>query len=401
MISTPFTIDIVRGTATLEATPRGIAPHRLPGWVRRQFPEPQLLAAEAQPSGVRLTFATASSCIELVTHPAQVTYRGADRPRGRIDVLVDGILHTRDELTGGDRLEIDLQTGATSAHSGTAHTTTVTGLGSKMKRIQMWLPHNEALDLVELRTDAPIAAGHRTPTLWVHHGSSISHGSNALAPTEIWPVVAAQTADIELRNLGLGGSALVDPFLARVIRDAPADLISVKLGINVVNYDSMRLRAFVPAIHGFLDTIRDGHPDTPLLLISPIFCGIHENTPGPGSIDADTLGTEHVQFLTTESPGNTAQGRLTLEVIRDALRSVVEHRSDDVNLHYLDGLELYGQADADALPLRDGLHPGAAAHNLIGHRFAERAFAPGGPFGPSRPTSGNSGDPSSTRARRK
>lgn len=401
MISTPFTIDVVHGIATLEATPRGIAPHRLPVWVRQQFPDPQLLAAEAQPSGVRLTFATASSRIELVTHPTRVAYRGAKRSRGRIDVVVDGVLHTRDELTGGDRLEIDLQTGATSAHSGTAHTTTVTGLGSNMKRIQMWLPHNEALELVELRTDAPIVADDRSPTLWVHHGSSISHGSNALAPTEIWPVVAAQTArDVELRNLGLGGSALVDPFLARVIRDAPADLISVKLGINVVNYDSMRLRAFVPAIHGFLDTIRDGHPDTPLLLISPIFCGIHENTPGPGSIDTDTLGTDDVQFITTETPGNTAQGRLTLEVIRDALRSVVEHRADDPNLHYLDGLELYGRADADALPLPDGLHPSAAAHSLIGHRFAERAFAPGGPFGASRSSGENSGEPSSTPVRR-
>ena len=44
------------------------------------------------------------------------------------------------------------------------------------------------------------------------------------------------------------------------MRDTPADLISVKLGINLVNTDLMRLRAFGPAVHGFLDTIRDGHP---------------------------------------------------------------------------------------------------------------------------------------------
>jgi hypothetical protein len=35
----------------------------------------------------------------------------------------------------------------------------------------------------------------------------------------------------------------VDQFTARVIRDSPADVISVKLGINVVNLDAMRLRA--------------------------------------------------------------------------------------------------------------------------------------------------------------
>lgn len=67
-----------------------------------------------------------------------------------------------------------------------------------------------------------------------------------------------------------------------MIRDTPADVISVKLGINVVNLDLMRRRAFAPAVDGFLDTIRDGHPRTPLILVSPIFCGIHEHTPGPG-----------------------------------------------------------------------------------------------------------------------
>ena len=43
----------------------------------------------------------------------------------------------------------------------------------------------------------------------------------------------------------------------------------------------MRRRAFTPAVHGFLDTIREGHPDTPLLVVSPILCPIHEDTPGP------------------------------------------------------------------------------------------------------------------------
>jgi hypothetical protein len=96
-----------------------------------------------------------------------------------------------------------------------------------------------------------------------------------------------------------------------VIRDAPADLISVKLGINVVNLDAMRLRAFVPAVNGFLDTIRDGHPDTPLVLISPLFCGIHEDTPGPGAVDPDTLGTDHVTFTAAGRTGDHELGRLT------------------------------------------------------------------------------------------
>jgi len=381
MISTPFTPDLVRGVAELETVARGVTPHRLPAWVGRRFPDPQLLSMEAQPSGVCLSFETTATVIELVTHPSRVAYRGIDRPRGRIDIVVDGVLRRRDELAGGDSVEVDLQTGGSTAHRGEAHTTRVDDLGEGSKVVEVWLPHNEAIDLVDLRTDAPIVPRTDRRRRWVHHGSSISQGSNAVAPTEIWPVAAARAAgDVDLRNLGLGGSALVDPFLARVIRDAPADLISVKLGINVVNIDGFRLRTFVPAVHGFLDTIRDGHPDTPLLVVSPIFCGIHESTPGPGAFDPASFTTGRVRFVATGSPADVARGSLTLEVIRDALRSVVESRSDDPHLHYLDGLELYGAADAEALPLPDALHPDTEAHALIARRFVERAFGVDGPF---------------------
>ncbi len=380
MITRPIGAAYVRGVAELEPTDRGIRLHRLPAWARGQFPDGQLLAMEAQPAGVRLVFRTTSTALDLVTHPTRVAYRGADRPRGCLDVYVDGTLLTRDVLDGGDAVVVDLQTGATSYEPGPAHTTALRDLPAGDKRLEIWLPHNEAVELVELRTDAPLEEDSERGPRWVHHGSSISQGSNATAPSETWPAVAARLAGVELVNLGFGGSAVVDPFMARVIRDAEADVISVKLGINVVNLDAMRLRAFVPAVHGFLDTIRDGHPDSPLLLVSPIFCGIHESTPGPGSFDVASLGTDQVRFTATGDPAEVAQGKLTLEVIRRELASLVERRSDDPQLHYLDGTELYGAADAVELPLPDALHPGPEAHRLIGERFAAHAFGEGGLF---------------------
>ena len=51
-----------------------------------------------------------------------------------------------------------------------------------------------------------------------------------------------------------------------------------------------------------------------------------------------------------------------------------------MNLHHLDGLELFGAADEDAFPLPDALHPGPDAHELIGRRFADRAFGQDGAF---------------------
>ncbi|MGI5191583.1 SGNH/GDSL hydrolase family protein [Promicromonospora sp. CA-289599] len=379
MLSTPLTAQFLHGTAELERTARGLRPHRLPGWVRERFPDPQLLMVEGQPSGVRVVLTTSARTVSLVSHPLRVAYRGADRPRGAVDLVLDGEPVASSVLDGGDLIEADLETGATEFRPGLPHTTTFDGLPAGDKLVELWLPHNESVELVELRSDAPVAPVEPTRRLWLHHGSSISHGSNASTPTQIWPAVAARLGDVDLRNLGFGGSALVDPFLARVIRDTPADLISVKLGINVVNLDGMRLRTFVPAVHGFLDTIRDGHPTTPLVLASPIFCGIHEDTPGPGAVDPDALGTGQLRFVATGRSEEQQQGKLTLRVIRDALAAVVERRGDP-NLHHLDGTTLYGADDAVEHPLPDALHPDTATHRLIGERFARYAFAGTGPF---------------------
>ncbi|WP_036970851.1 SGNH/GDSL hydrolase family protein [Promicromonospora kroppenstedtii] len=381
MLSTPITPPLVHGAAEVETTDRGLRPHRLPQWARTQFPDPHLLMMEGQPSGVRVVFTTTARTVALVTHPSRLAYRGADRPRGSVDLVVDGAVVASSPLAGGDVIESDLRTGATEFRPGLSHTTTFDSLPDGDKRVELWLPHNESVELIELRTDAPVAPVPQDDRrVWLHHGSSISHGSNASTPTQIWPAVAARLGDVSLRNLGLGGNALLDPFVARTMRDAPADLISVKLGINVVNLDGMRLRTFVPAVHGFLDTIREGHPTTPLLLVSAIYCGIHEDTPGPGAVDPETLGTDQVRFVATGRSEEQAQGKLTLRVIRDALASVVEHRADP-NLHYLDGTTLYGADDAVAHPLPDGLHPDTATHQIIGERFAAHAFTPAGPFG--------------------
>ncbi|MFD9700955.1 GDSL-type esterase/lipase family protein [Lentzea sp. NPDC059081] len=378
MITTPLTDALVRGAAELEQTARGVLPHRLPAWVRTRFPDPQLMGAESRPSGVRIALATTASTVELVLHTTYASYRGTTRPRGCVDLVVDGVDVASRQLDGGDHVETDLATGTTAVHEGDACTVRFTGLSTEDKTVEIWLPHNETVHLVELRTDAPVRPVESGRRIWLHHGSSISHGSNATRPTGIWPAVAARRGDVELHSLGFGGSAMVDPFTARVMRDRPADLISVKLGINVANFDLMRLRAFVPAVHGFLDTIRDGHPDTPLVLMSPIFCGIYEDTPGPGGMDLDALAEGRVVFTATGPHGPLPQ--LTLKIIRDALASVVDNRDDDPNLHYLDGTTLYGEQDAVAHPLPDALHPDAETHELMGRRFAEHAFAPGGPF---------------------
>ncbi|MFD7106682.1 GDSL-type esterase/lipase family protein [Streptomyces celluloflavus] len=382
-ITTPITTDILRGALELERTAHGVLPHRLPARARAQCSDGQLAMAESQPSGVRLAFRTRATAIELDTLRTKRAYVGVPpRPDGVYDLLVDGRLTGQATVTGGNTLTIDMTTGTAESRPGPAGTLRFTELPGGDKDVEIWLPYNETTELVALRTDAPVEpAPDRGRRVWLHHGSSISHGSDAASPTAIWPALAASLGGVELINLGLGGSALLDPFTARALRDTPADLISVKMGINLVNADLMRLRAFTPAVHGFLDTIRDGHPTTPLLVVSPIFCPIHEDTPGPTAPDFATLGTEQLRFRAAGDPAERASGKLTLNVIRDELARIVAQRAaEDPNLHLLDGRALYGAADSAELPLPDELHPDAATHRRIGTRFAELAFTATGPF---------------------
>ena len=337
---------------------------------------------EAQPSGVRISFRTRATAIELDAVATRRVHAGLPaRPPGVYDLLVNGRLTAQASVPGGNTLTIDLPTGTTRHQAGPAGTVSFTGLADFDKDVEIWLPHNELTDLVALRTDAPITSAPSDRPVWLHHGSSISQGSEAASPSATWPALAAARGGVQLINLGLGGSALLDPFTARTLRDTATDMISVKIGINLVNADLMRLRAFTPAVHGFLDTIRDGHPNTPLLIVSPIYCPIHEDTPGPSAFDIEALRGGQVRFVATGDPAECAAGKLTLRAIRDELECIVPQRAaSDPHLHYLDGLDLYGQADFADLPLPDRLHPDAAAHRRIGERFAERVFADGGSF---------------------
>ncbi|MEV5477477.1 GDSL-type esterase/lipase family protein [Streptomyces sp. NPDC003631] len=379
-ITTPVTENMLRGFLDVEATQNGLLPHRLPARARRQIPDDQLAMAEAQPSGVRLVFRTRATTVELDTVPTKRLYRGLPAPAdGVYDLLVDGRLAAQATVTGGNVHLIDMATQSFELQEGPAGTARFTDLPARDKDVEIWLPHTEITELVALRTDAPVepapAGGRR---VWLHHGSSISHGSNATHPTAVWPALAAARGGVELINMGFGGSALLDPFTARAMRDTPADLISLKIGINVVNTDAMRLRAFTPAVHGFLDTIREGHPTTPLLVVSPILCPVQEDTPGPLAPEFEG-GT--LRFKATGDPAERAAGRLTLNVIRDALARIVEQRAvDDPHLHHLDGRRLYGETDYAELPLPDEVHPDPAGHRRIAENFARLAFGEGGPF---------------------
>src|SRR5690606_29105484 len=126
---------------------------------------------------------------------------------------IDGRLAAQAHAPGGDTVTIDMATGNTTRQPGPVGTVRFADLPAGFKNVEIWLPHNEVTELAGLRTDAavePVPGGDRG--VWLQYGSSISQGSNAGSPSTTWPALAAARGDVELTNMGLSGSAMLDPF---------------------------------------------------------------------------------------------------------------------------------------------------------------------------------------------
>jgi hypothetical protein len=361
----PETVDAY-GALELEERGEGLSPRRLPAWTRAQLPDTMDVIVR-MPSGVRLRFETDSASVGITLLATNmVTPPNARRPIV-CNLEVDGELWVTASQLGNQIVLNPRSPGEFELVRGPQDTLWFRDLPAGNKRCELWLPHNAFVELRSLVIDDNASVRRAPPELrkrWIHYGSSISHCMEANEPALVWPAVAARHAGVALQSLGFGGQCHLDQFVARTIRDADADVISAKVGINVINMDSMRERAFTPALHGFLDTIREGKPDVPIVLISPIYCPSAETHPGP------TVPDDHGKFVTIDGHREIRFGCMTLTRVRELISGVVQSRAaaGDENLHYLDGLTLFGASDSADLP--DDLHPNPQGYVRMGERFA-------------------------------
>lgn len=363
----------VQGALHVERSAHIIRFSRLPAWTRTQSPEAAFDLMAAMTSGVRLVFATTSSIVELDIIETGLQFAGEARRKATVELYADDHCDAR-SLTAGHTIVVDE---AKVAFVAGQSTTLRFELAAGPKRVVIWLPQSACCEISGLRLDrtALLEQASLDARVWAHYGSSISHGMEAAGPSRSWPALAARAAGVELVNLGLAGQCHLDGFVARTLRDGAFDLISLKLGANVVSLDTFRRRTFANAVHSFLDTIREGCPTTPLLVISPIFCPLIEDEPGP--VRRIPGGT----YLREARPHAREDGALCMTDVREILSNVVERRrgGGDETLSLLDGLSLFGTADASSLP--DRIHPDPEGHETIARRMVERAFGKGCAFG--------------------
>jgi lysophospholipase L1-like esterase len=131
--------------------------------------------------------------------------------------------------------------------------------------------------------------------------------------------------------------------VARMIRDLPADYLSMCVGINIMGGGSLSARTFQAAVIGFIEIVREKHPDTPYAVMSPIFS------------------------LSRETTENRVE--MTLVKMREQIAEAVAKLQGygDGNLFYIDGLDLMGGEFDSYMP--DHLHPNAEGYRIMAERF--------------------------------
>jgi lysophospholipase L1-like esterase len=178
----------------------------------------------------------------------------------------------------------------------------------------------------------------------VVYGDSIVEGWCATGPAWAWPCRLERALHVEVTNLGYAGAARGEVASAEQIasleRSSVAALV-VAYGTNCWTRVPHSVAMLEAGLAGFLDIVRQGHPDVLLVAVSPIVRPDAERTP-------NRLGA-------------------TLADLRVAFERTVTARirGGDDRLWLVPGERIL-----DARALVDGIHPGNAGHRAIADAVA-------------------------------
>ncbi len=132
-------------------------------------------------------------------------------------------------------------------------------------------------------------------------------------------------------------------------------MISVSHGTNCWSRIPFSVAMFREQTRAFLAVVRQGHPDTPIVVTSPILRPDAEDTP-------NLLGA-------------------TLADLRTTMEEVARERvaAGDTHLTLVEGGDLVNPAD-----LPDGVHPGDHGHGVLAQAFGGAVAAAAGAGGSGR-----------------
>ena len=229
------------GAVSIETNENGLQPWRLPHEQLRLFAA-KVVEKAGEAAGVRLAFLTDSTSVREL----HVTSTDQDR---QFDIVIEDEYIGTKSLLAGDGICL------------------FSILPGSLKRVEIYFPQYAVVTMKSLKIDigaTAVPAPSKQPR-WVTYGSSITQCTTAESPAQTWPAIVARRNSWDLTCLGFAGQCHLEPMVARVIRDLPADVISLCLGINVMGGHSLNIRTFRSAIIGMVAIIREKHPLTPFI----------------------------------------------------------------------------------------------------------------------------------------
>jgi len=321
--------NFIEGAISFEKQGGLIKPWRLPFQQIKLFaPSEELRQRAEEPAGIRLRFRTDSTTITLFIVPVETE-------EARIfDIVVNGNLHESKKLEKGQS------------------SITFSKLSKGIKIIEVWLSQKYPVTLNYLMIDesSTLEPIKDKRINWITYGSSITHCKTAHSPSRTWPAIVARKHNFNLTCLGYGGNCHIEPMIAMMIRDLPADIVTLKIGINVMGHLSLSPRTFKPAIIGFVKIIREKLSNIPIFVISPISSPPRETVLNSVGFFLEKIRTEIEEAVT-----------------------IMKSYGDD-NIYYISGLELFDKDLADKY-LPDLLHPNGEGYEIIGANFSNKIIS--------------------------
>jgi lysophospholipase L1-like esterase len=304
---------------------------RLPMKLKDSYRKPVWNLAQ-EPSGGRIRFRTNSTMLAIrLEYPKapDMTNMQAFGQSG-VDLYVDGIY--RDTAIAGR----DSKPGLVQEHPFYENQPRVD------REITLYLPLYMSVKVLGIGIDAIADTQKPKPFALskpiVFYGTSVTQGGCASRPGMSYDAILGRMLNLDFVNLGFSGNGIGEPELAQTVASIDAACFVLDYAHNNPTAESLK-QVYAP----FIETIRNKHPETPILAITPLY-DVHDFYSSDGKLDG----------------------------MRVLIRQVVAQRiaAGDRNIQLIEGTDLIGSSRGAALV--DGIHLNDLGMEWVAEGLAER-----------------------------
>jgi lysophospholipase L1-like esterase len=176
----------------------------------------------------------------------------------------------------------------------------------------------------------------------VYYGTSITQGCCASRSGMSYEAIVGRRLNLDFVNLGFSGNGKYEPALAQAVASIDAACYVLD-GSNFRTVDNFR-KVFAP----FIETIRAKRPETPIVVISPLY----------SSLELSYSGQKH---------RDTGMWVFTRDVVSRFIAN------GDKNIQLIEGTDLLSPIQGDGLT--DGVHPNDLGFNWVANGITRRLAA--------------------------